>query len=535
MLEKKGKEYKESFSKAGKESAIQAFLKLSGYKVSSPNNNRKKKKSNIYLDNLSKLKDNLVIIKVYETSLDEEMKKEKEKQKEIEKQKQIKKHSKTKFYHNIIYKKESDLKNDFGPPCTKYNPKMTSIFPKLIIGPNWNTISGRKYKKIEPDEKDFLITHDSIIDNEKKSLVNMNKDTQRGNFLGIDDVRIRTDKKFDYKLNFKIRKKIAKLIKQKQNKAIKSRKNNLKLSLSFSNLFNENAKKSKSNMKNETDKNNNIINNDNKTANLKSGKKLASNKTIQSRNKSNNQEEDKEKDNETENEDIYPKKHIRTIDFDKILSREKRDKALTKRRLLDIFHDADHSPIYERQRVFTYYTIKNNPKIHKKFTGFKSYINYDPNKAYRIRTVHPLDKVSNFNLILARPNENKNLPSYMQKMFNRNEEYTFNEKALQLNEYSKQKLGKTTTSFFPKKSFNNIVNMNIMTGKLFEDDYKIEDLDKKRREIKNMMKIKNRNLGKLIKEGGLKRFDNFSLRTFHKTKNIMIGDLNKYLLGLKES
>jgi hypothetical protein len=70
---------------------------------------------------------------------------------------------------------------------------------------------------------------------------------------------------------------------------------------------------------------------------------------------------------------------------------------------------------------------------------------------------------------------------------------------------------------------------------MFEDDYKIDDLNDKKNEIKNRMRIKNKNLGKLIKEGALKRFDNFSLRTFHKTKNIMVGDLNKYLLGLRES
>ena len=36
-------------------------------------------------------------------------------------------------------------------------------------------------------------------------------------------------------------------------------------------------------------------------------------------------------------------------------------------------------------------------------------------------------------------------------------------------------------------------------------------------------------------QGALKRFDNFSLRTFHKSKRIMVGELNKYLLGLRES
>lgn len=226
---------------------------------------------------------------------------------------------------------------------------------------------------------------------------------------------------------------------------------------------------------------------------------------------------------------------MRTIDFDKILSREKREQALSKKKLVDIIRNPDHSPLYERTKIFKYHTLQNKSKIPQKIKCFNSYMNYNPNKAYKIRIVHPLDKVPNFNLILPRPNNNKILPSFMQKMFNRNAVYTMNDKNLILNEYSEQKLGKTMTSFFPKQSYNNIINMNIFTGNIFENDYNLEDVENKKEEMKFRLKIKNKNLGKLIKEGELKRFDNFSYRTFHKTKNIMVGDLNKYLFGLKEA
>ena len=71
-------------------------------------------------------------------------------------------------------------------------------------------------------------------------------------------------------------------------------------------------------------------------------------------------------------------------------------------------------------------------------------------------------------------------------------------------------------------------------NKSFKND-KNQNFPPKKEEMKFRLKIKNKNLGKLIKEGELKRFDNFSYRTFHKTKNIMVGDLNKYLFGLKEA
>ena len=76
MFEKRSKEYKECLSKAGKDSAIQAALKLSGFKAFSIKKRKKKKNYNLYLDDLSPLNDNLVIVKTYETSLDEETKKE---------------------------------------------------------------------------------------------------------------------------------------------------------------------------------------------------------------------------------------------------------------------------------------------------------------------------------------------------------------------------------------------------------------------------------------------------------------------------
>lgn len=525
MMEKKGKEYKKCLSKAGKDSAIQAFLKLSGYKGISPKK-RKKKNINIILDDLSNLNDNLIIIKNYETSLDESMKKHLENEKQI-KQTIPKRKEKINFYHNNqIQNNENDSKNDFGPPCTKYRPKYDLIYPKLIMGPHWNFISGRKYKKIEPDLKDFLITHDSIIDNEKKSLVNMHKDTQRGNIYS-SDIRIRTDKKFDYKLNLKKRKEMARLFKNKQKEnqsenKVKNKYDNLKLSISFSNAFKE-EKQIEKKLDSASKKEDNT------------GKKETPFKTLKITNQSKLSKLSKEDSKEKSIGYIYPKKHMRTIDFDKILSREKREQALSKKKFVDIIRNPDHSPLYERTKIFKYHTLQNKSKIPQKIKCFNSYMNYNPNKAYKIRIVHPLDKVPNFNLILPRPNNNKILPSFMQKMFNRNAVYTMNDKNLILNEYSEQKLGKTMTSFFPKQSYNNIINMNIFTGNIFENDYNLEDVENKKEEMKFRLKIKNKNLGKLIKEGELKRFDNFSYRTFHKTKNIMVGDLNKYLFGLKEA
>ena len=119
----------------------------------------------------------------------------------------------------------------------------------------------------------------------------------------------------------------------------------------------------------------------------------------------------------------------------------------------------------------------------------------------------------------------------MLKNFNREAIYSINDKTLELNRYSKGKLGKVDSSFFPKKSFNNVVNIQIMAGKDFEKESNIDDINRKKDNIKNTFKYKN--VGKLIKEGALTKFDNITFKTIHKTKNFVNSDLNKYLLGLK--
>ena len=539
MIDKKEKEDQQILSNIGKSSAIYAFLKLARFKEMSKNNYKKKRKFNLFLDDLDHLKDNLIIVKNYETSIDESIKREIEFEKQFQKIKNKKNKTKLNFFHTINNPERVSKIID-APSCTKYTPKYDVIDPKIKIGPNWKYVSGRKYKKIEPDLKDFIITHDSIIGNEKKTLVNMNLETQRGNFFGIHDIRIRTDKKFDYKLNFKIRKKLDQLNKKKQKENQKENKNEakniiiqdnkLKFTFSFADNINENS--NKENKKSSNKKYKESVTDENIKSKTLNKKESSNKKSLTKFNNNLSSSNSKEKDEEN---DLLLKRNIKTIDFDKTLSREMRDKALAKKTLVDIISNPDHSPLYERSKTFKYHTLNTHSSILKTFQGFNSYFNYDPNKAYKIRVVHPLDKVPNFNLILPRPDANEILPSFMQKKFNRNNVYTLNDKGLELNEYSKQNLGKTMTSFFPKKSFNNIVNLNFITGNIFENDYKIDDVYSKKDEVLQRIKNKNKYLEKLVKEGGLKRFDNFSYRTFYKSKIIMLSDLNKYLLGLKES
>ena len=249
IIENKAKGWYGSLSKEGRDAAILAFLKLSGYKNSMQKKNQKKiqKKDS---DKLALLKDNLVIVKNYKNSVKTIINKPKKKPKTETKDNKEEKLQFHKLFHQKTEEDESKYINN--PSCTKYTPKYNLVYPKLLTGPKWEVMSGRKYKKIEIDEKDFLITHESKIDSGYKYLVNMNKTTKRGDIFGNKDVRFRSDKRFDRILS-SIKNKNKKN-KNKKKKKIYRKKSKIK---NISNLSKENNR-DKTGVKDFLTENNNL-------------------------------------------------------------------------------------------------------------------------------------------------------------------------------------------------------------------------------------------------------------------------------------
>ena len=568
MFQNEEKGFYGSLSKVGRDAAIHAFLKLSGYKSGPKKNEKKQKILKMDGDNLDYFKDNLIIVKSYYNNVKNINKSYKKTETNKKKEEKLKFH---KLFHPQTEIDESKYIN--SPSCTKYTPKYDLVFPTLITGPKWIKISGRKYKKLEIDEKDFLITHDSNIDNHNKFLVNMNRTTKRGDFPGYKGSKINSDKCLDKTLKINKSKKIKNKksnnftnnmtdikVKNKKKKIKNNNdKNNENNKLKNIHSINETNDNSKLNIKIEQsfDSNDNKDNKDNiddtikksKSITIKSksdyksrgkNKKKTKNELIKSNkflyktvhienNKSSNIFQKKNED------EITPNIKNNTINFEKIISREKRNKLDAKPRYLDVARIINYSLVEERPKAFIFNKSKKNSNIIKKFKGIDPNLAFDADKANNIRTIHSFKKVPIFNLILPRPgNEKNHLPSFMQKLYNREAIYSINDKTLELNRYSKGKLGKVESSFFPKRSFNNIVNIQIIAGKNFQNEFNIDDINHKKDEIKNNIKSKSKNIGKLIKEGALTKFDNITFKTIHKTTKFLNSDLNKYLSGLKE-
>ena len=557
-----------SISKTGRNAAIHAFLKLAGFKSGFRKPKKKIEKKEV--DSLSHFRDNLVIVKAYSNPIKYEEDNQRTKSKDNANKKKEEKIS----YYISQTNNDEELKFSDNPTCTKYSPKYSLIFPKLLTGPIWEKVSGRKYKKIEMDEKDFLISHDSaFINDESKCLVNMDKTTQRGNFLN-SNIRQRAEKPFVKTLQIKTPKNIkmnSSINDDKKNNKDKNTKNFLIKSVSQpKNISNKIILTNESVNDKRKNKNylllNNIKTNSSKDKNNKKVNKLShlnieteyssknivkvNNKLLKSSftiNKSKQNKMNLNKNKKSflkkegssksiqDNNENSPKRRNNAINFEKTISREKLSKIHSKEKFLDILNVPDYTAVHERPIMLTFYNTPKHSNKLKRFKGLETNYYYDANKAYYIRRDHSSERAPDFNLIIPRPYDKKNpLPSFMQKIYDREAIYCLNDKTLEFNEYSKQRLGNTDSSFFPKTSFNNLVNIKMMASNNFEEDYGIDEIRKKKEEMKTKMKFEHKSLEKMVKEGGLKKFDNITLKTIYKTKNYLNKDLDRYLLGLKE-
>ena len=89
---------------------------------------------------------------------------------------------------------------------------------------------------------------------------------------------------------------------------------------------------------------------------------------------------------------ILQKKINNTINFEKIISREKLYKLNAKERYLDVARVINYSLVTERPKMLTFYNTPKHSNIIKKFKGIEPNPNFDAKKANNIRVIHSLDR-----------------------------------------------------------------------------------------------------------------------------------------------
>ena len=447
---------------------------------------------------------------------------------------------KKKFNDMNIYQNKKKLKDIGSEPTLGYNPKYDLIFAKTVWGSNWKKMKGRKYPKITIDNRDYLYNEKNSFLNgsgEFKCRVNMDKNTQRGEFIDLKDIRIRSDKGYinnkKNRTKSKIKMKPFKNLKDLNDKSEEKKKSNFKKNLtskiSESDIPNydspiissEHSTFKKENSSNKTKTLSFRYNNYKSTKNIKS--------KINILNNYNRYKNGRKQEKSLQPSFSEPK--ISGPDFKKNISRKYLEKLRTLHQTT--FLISHFSPNYKAVTEkhgsnIKYIDEKHKNKSKKKlFIGIEPNFNYDANKDIDKYNNHKSTKVPNFKLMTSRYSKNGNntLPCYMQNIFQRGSKENINEKMLELNMYCNKDLRSSKSTFFPKKSFNNIINLNLINSPIFKNKMKNDEIQEKIDMIKNELNFNHKDYEQLIKEGALHRFDGVTYKSIPRQKNVNINYL----------
>ena len=495
------------------------------------------------------LEEHLDIFKMYSFD-DNILKKHK-----IAQKKKAKNKSKTKnenmdfkyFFHNKHCSSinKNQKREPEEPGCTRYNPNYNYIWPRLLTGPKWNDVLGRKQKKIDIDNRDFVINnlenYDKYVINngDIKCFVNMNKSTQRGDFIDNKDLRIRTDRPFS---------KTSKS-RQKKNLAFELTDGAARTYLNGFYRYNNNYTEANQNIKN---KEKFIIKNipeefisSNESRKTLTGSKINTKRSNKKEVNKNNIITDENSNNESKSinfrryrntksfyidsdaatmgtsEQIKNKIKNSAPDFSKLISREQREKVKAFKIENIPFIVPNYSYVRERPIITAIYkkNKKNSKNKNKEFLGIDSTLNYNPNTIIEKYNNHLTSKTPKFKYMISRPNKKGSpLPFYMQQVHDRSAIYIVTDKSLKLNNFSNGKYIPASSTFFPKKSFNNIINVGFANSKSFKEPDTDEDILFKKLQIKQKLKLNHIDYEELVNEGALSKFDNFCYKTILKKK-----------------
>ena len=473
-------------------------------------------------------------------------------------------------YHNrhlnTLKKKESDD----NPSCTKYNPKYTVIRagPKLIH--SWEKQSGRKSPKIKESCDKFYLEHDDIMDSMAGSaFIDMSKQsTKRQSNLDFKEKDSLVDdysfiNNIEYNFNNKSKRPVSALTKEntKESSRVSNRTNIVKNTSSRINSTNNIKKKilkgimeRNNKLKNKNliyisniseIKQNDIINiNDLSNNNIslidyksKNKKRNIPNQTLNSGNSilSSNLSNDmynkyylarmkkirktKFQKKNKQNSSYYKKSGIKAPDFSRNLSRESLDKLKESRDPTCIpYLIPKYSFIREKPIMLVSYKEKSSKhKIYRnqssKLTGVNYSFYYDADKAIKNANNYTVVHPPNFDLMTSRPIDDNPLPSYMKKIVDK---FGLSEFSLKMNNYKNRDFSSMKSSFFPKKSFNKVINLNLLKSKKFFGNIIFGECKKKFIKknplLNKIIRFYNRNFETILNERYLKQIDNVTFK-----------------------
>ena len=510
--------------------------------------------------------------------LKEEEKNKKDKQKNIKKESQGVFHrtnTEAYKYHDLNMKKKRIKKKFSTPCCTKYFPSKDFVWRKTPSCLKWDTMPKRKPMPLGFFDAN-LLEHEDPLKSIKKCFVNMDKQTMRGDTIKCNNVRIQTALPFDKKKKTK-RKKYRMKNRRIKTGIMRNFDKNMNLHINTEiNSYNTNQRQITTQLTEDTNNINiNTTSNDKSKNLVEEQKNNYSLKDIIAKTEVN---VDKEEELSSESEDSYHKfkphyqkqlkintkqdleenqgnleeknypliktenniskinenkrpktgyNKIKGIEFDKIISREYYDNLNDNGITLIPFAVNNYKQVRERALSMVKYNTKKSFKKKLEFLKgmeieqfLKTPINYVQHKNY----------VPKFNKMHTRPMEDGDpLPIFMKGVVSRNACDMTSNVSLKMNSYVEGKTRGNYNTCLPKKSFNKVVNLNLMNYQelkqyinmnkklLFENDNYI---------VKSL-RFYNRNYKELLKETTT-NFDNITYKTI---KSKYQYNLNSFLWG----
>jgi len=470
-------------------------------------------------------------------------------------------------YHDMNVQKKRIKKKYFTPNCTKYFPKKDFVWHRAPTCLKWDTMEKRKQSNFNlADGK--LLEHEDPLKNIKNIFVNLDKQTMRGDVIKSNNVRIQTAKPFIKDTNIE-RKKHRNKTRVKTGTIRKTSKN---LNLELAGIDTSGTNKKKLNYLNNRhittditeDTNKNIIytTSNNKSNSIleerKYNKRLTKKKSKDTlENESSSESEDsyykykahyakqlkinniKTETNEypenTENlqNKNYPiiKKEnnisnilnkdnqrpktskIKAIEFGKVIPREYYDNLRDNGITLIPFAVNNYKQVRERALTMVNYNTKKTFK--KKLDFFKG-IDFEQYMDTPVNYIEHKNYVPMFNKMHTRPmDDGDQLPVHMKGIVSRNICDMTSNVSLKMNSFMDGKTRGNYNTCLPKKSFNKVVNLNLMN---YQELKKYMAMNKNLifggddNYIIKSIKFYNRNYRDLLKET-TSNFDNITFKT----------------------
>ena len=237
--------------------------------------------------------------------------------------------------------------------------------------------------------------------------------------------------------------------------------------------------------------------------------------------------------------DFNEKKENHSLSFAKNMSREKYYFLTRDKNEIRPFFTPNYKFVEPRSITTVSYNQKNSkrPPLKRKI-GIQSNLLFDPLKSINKVNNNKSGNAPDLRLMEGRESEdNKNeeirLPAHMNKVHDRNSLEVVTKKALQMNNYINGEM-KNYFSSFNKKSFNSIINYNLLKNGNGDENLKLIKISKKmnvNEKIKGLMEFYSKNLDDESKLYSLKKIDGVTFKSFNK--KIKLNDKENKLFNLR--